>query len=1013
MSKYKDSLSIKNTDFPMQANLSKLEPKISEQWYEQDIYSKLQESNKPTFTMHYGPPYLNGPFHIGHGLNMILKDFILRSRNLLGYKIDSIPGFDCHGLPIELKVQKTFTPNSSLSPIENIRKFREECIKFNNSWLDVQLSSVKRMGILASKEYYMTAKSTNIIYKTFSDMLLKNMVSIANKPVIWSINEQTTIADSEIEYKNKISKSIFFILKITKSPLSQFQNVYLTCWTTTPWTLVDNSAVAYNPNITYCFTEYQDKILIVAEKCIENLEKVLEIKLNVLAKFSGQMLTEMEVEHPIRKNEDKTRLNVPLVAGAHVMDSEGTGFVHTAPSHGLEDFEMHLLHSNVKSYESTNELGYYIKGSPLEGLHIFDDENKILESYLDIALKIVEIEHSYPYSQRTNTPIIYRSTEQIFIKIHKEVFENILYDVNLIEDKFNTYVNYLKGNSDIKSEKSMKLIEECFDFIGIRLSLIESSPLAVEFVDLIILFERILIANFETYSDRFFEKLIKFENSDKNSDFAHYFDLIKCKLSAFIEISRHLFSNYILNQNKQIISLNEIKYNKLDMNLVNQVMKVTTVPVKLKTMLLDTLNGRKEWCVSRQRIWGVPLALFVDKRTNGLFINDRLQIKIILKMKEDPSYFLSADCINILDGIVDNKENYRPYLGVLDVWFDSGCVFNILPNKQADVYCEGKDQIRGWFQSSLWVSYLTTGQLPYKAIISHGFLLDEQKNKMSKSLGNVRDFNQLIETLGRDVLNMWIARSDTSSDIKISDQILSDAADMYRKIRNVLRYLISITEDLTDNEKKFSKFEGELENMFLDKYNQMEHNYFENIENYHFKEAFDEIYQFILDLSGIYFNARKDSLYCDLNPLETRQFMHFLLHNIIILLSVFLPFTTEEISIYLKYSKSIHLFDKNDLLKLNANISYKVYDEIMNFCIPIRQDIDILKKTNQIKKSSELILYVDSNYVNVIENLLQVGRCIKSNEYKLEISNLNECARCFKKICTNELCDRCSHVIGK
>lgn len=934
MSVYKKTLNIPTTDFPMQANLSKLEPQVLEKWKKINLFDKLQSKDKPVYVMHPGPPYLNGDFHMGHGSNIILKDFILRSRNLLGFKVDINPAFDCHGLPTELKAQKNFKYDESKSGVDNIKEFRKICSQFNDKYLSNQLGLIYRSGLLLSStnKYHLTRDYTAEIYEEFSNLLLNDFVEAAYKPVIWSINEKTTIADGEVEYYNKKSTSIFFMLKVQKSQNISFENVYLACWTTTPWTLVDNSAVAYNPNITYCFVSYQDKILIVAEAAVERLSQILDIK--IIAKIKEDIFPDMQVKHPIRD------INVPVLISSHVTDTDGTGFVHIAPAHGPEDYEVYLMNS-IQMFESTNELGYYIKGSPLEGKHIFDDEEHILNAYRDITLHLEEIEHSYPFSQRTKTPIIYRATEQIFIKIHEKQYKSLVYNIKIHDD---LCINLIKGN---KPSAAHDIIHLIIERIALKLPENEAWNSAVK-------------------------------------SFGFDFDFFKLKDKDFSSISSKV-ANAIINKktlNEVLNMINDSKYSKLSSDLIQKVNAVKMIPSYLNDQLLEALNNRKEWCVSRQRLWGVPLALFVHKSTGQLLIDEHLQKLVIDKMKQDPEYFLSSECIEILNQIPNlNPKEYRPHIGILDVWFDSACIFKIVNNTIADVYCEGKDQIRGWFQSSLWVSYLSKNILPYKAIVSHGFVLDENRTKMSKTLGNVVDFKELLTNTGRDILSMWLAQSDISADIKIGDSVLNVAKETYRKFRNVLRYLTSVAEE----------FDGQLvvidnlEQLYLAKYNDMEGKYLSLLENYQFKEAFEVIYLFILDISSAYFNARKDALYCDniLSTLHIRHFMYFLLHNLVILLTPFLPFTTDEIADYMKLPvASIHLYDKSNLLVSKSTLNIELADKIEEICIPIRQQIDILIREKQIL-STHCILDIDFEYPDIISNAFNFicNRSISHTEY--------------------------------
>ncbi len=723
---------------------------------------------------------------------------------------------------------------------------------------------------------------------------------------------------------------------------------------------------------------YYSKKLVIAKNCIQKLSQILNYDFKDISILEN--LENIIVSHPIKA------IQVPLIISDHVIESEGTGFVHIAPAHGPEDYELMMLH-NLQMIESTNGAGYYIENTPLENLHIFNNEPEILEAYKNIIIFIEEYHHSYPYSQRTDTPLIYRATEQIFINIHEERVKLFIYNAkehDLICDEYLDNLDHLINFID-----NLALVKNIISLIIFRIEAIGESNHIVKFTK--------IMQRYFDYHD-ILSDLIEHRTSD-------YF---KCNI---IDIIHEIYNYTILKQKcniNLIIDKNNVykTYYKLPKDLIDQVLKIKTTPDYLKYNLLEAINNRKEWCVSRQRTWGVPVALFIHKHSEQILVNEELQNLIINQMQEDATYFLTTDCINILKKIKNlNIDDYRPYIGVLDVWFDSGCVFNILDYKVADIYCEGKDQVRGWFQSSLWISYLNNNTLPYKSILSHGFVLDAERNKMSKSQGNVKSYNELLDTVGRDILNIWLMNCNYTADIKFSNDLINKAKDTYRRIRNVLRYLISVS--IPFHEKLICT--NLLEKHYLYLYKEMENKYLNYLRNYEYKEAFECIYLFILDISSQYFNARKDSLYNDLfaSTIYIRNFMYFLLHNLIILLTPFLPFTTEEIAEFLKYSiLSIHLYDISNLIKSDEGNLLPIHD----ICVQARKLIDNIIREESVS-SSDIILEAPSEYIKTLEDILKVSKCIYGETIKAYVSPLTTCERCFKRNTNKYLCTRCSDVL--
>jgi len=949
----KKVLNLPKTDFPMRSGLPVLEKSIINFWKENKVREKIKNKRKGAEkkVLHFGPPYSNGDFHMGHGLTYILKAIIARSWNFQGYDIENLTGHDCHGLPIELSTKK----NLKTQP-KNLKEFLQECNNLANKYVKIHEDDFERMGVLKDEGFYATKDSIPEIYEVFSKLILKNLVYLDQKPCPWSITEKTVISEAEIEYRTKITKTVDIALEITDSPIQNLKGKFICIWTTTPWTLADNVAVSFNKNHNYVFGECGDKILIIGEDVIEDFKTRVSSDFNSLGVISGEIFEGVSCKHPIYD------YSVPLLHGDFVEKNSGTGFVHIAPAHGLEDFELCKEHV-IELRESVDDSGFYYNSvEKLGGKHIFRDEEFIFDLLEGKLLQVSTIEHEYPFDSRSGnividgqevfkgTPIVYRATEQLFIDIHA-----------------------------INKEKLKKDLES-----------------------------------------------------------------------------------------------------------------LPTKPDFLKHSLLTNILNRKEWCVSRNRVLGVPAAVFVNRETREILINNQLQEKIIKQMKKDPLYFFSENSIDILDGVTDgitegivNKENYEPKFFVLDVWFDSGCVayflskyFNLPHEFQvADVYAEGKDQVRGWFQSSGLLSYLLEEKLPYKAIVSHGFLVDEQGSKISKSKsGKKVSLSDVMDEIGVEVLYLWVMSSDFSDDVSYGENIINKASEMYRKFRNVMRYLISVVEsenitmnitmdkvqDFLKNNESFHY----LEKSILRELKVMQGDYVKHLETYSFRKAFDSLFLFVNRISELYFNARKDTLYCDSQDSFERKStvycMYILLHNLNIILSSLLAFTSEEIFIYRKkfdrsFDKSfdsitsIHELSISDCF-LNDFKEFDDYDiEILTPILEIiRKKIEDFKKVENFNRNSDLNIILSRDFflsklssdklfsddhnvlldiLSKISGVLSVklenddslksdslrSDSLKSFECKISISSLKNCERCNRRnaiddIENRNICLRCSQV---
>lgn len=867
MNDYKNTLNLGKTDYPMRGNLLDLEKRMLEYWNENNINEKiLKKNSKKTFTLQYGPPYANGDLHIGSGTNMLFKDLMLRLKNIVGYNVNTIVSHDCHGLPIELRCK---------SESKTIKDLRRDCRNFANKYIEIQRETIDNIGFLHNKDKITkTMDKSYEIYECFSKLLLKGFINIHKKPVYWSILENCVIADVDMEYREKESKSLDIALEITNSPIKNLIGTFLVVWTTTPWTLIDNRAVAFNPNIKYLLCEMGEHTILVAESCLESLKSRInsDVEFEILMEIPSpkKLFEDIQYRHPILEED------CPLLPADFVESSEGTGFVHIAPAHGEDDFALGQ-EFDLDIQESVDNNGYYYNNVPkLNGKHIFLDEEFIIDQLDGKLLSVNKIYHRYPYSTRTGTPLILRSVEQIFISLK--------YDKKLLEQKFN---------------------------------------------------------------------------------------------------------------------------------------EIQITPNLLKPQFWQLLSERKEWCISRNRCWGVPLALFIHKETRTLLIDSDVQKIVLQKIKEDPEYFFQENSVEILKTVAEDFpwSEYEPYYGVLEVWFDSGCLWYLNEkelNPISDLYLEGKDQTRGWFQSSLWIKFLLDNDIPYKSILCHGFVVDANGNKMSKSKGNGIDFKEMIEKHGREIMRIWLLNTAFTNDMKWSETLITNCSEMYKKIRYVLRYLTMFA----DRNSKY-KFDS-LENFYLIKLHNLIKNYIKLTDTYELNKLFDEIFKFIQDISGNYFNARKDLLYCDNNNSNSTKYMMFiLLESLVIMLSPILPFTTEEMYLYMKNSMnysgldSVHLNNVNDLIyniesKINWKYNYDGLNDLLDQC---NLKIEQFKSTKQINRNGELILtHPDEFLGNIVVQIMGFGCYKQCDQFEVLISDDKMCLRCHKSIINSEnldICDRC------
>ncbi len=828
----KEYINLPKTSFSMKANLPLKEPSLLEYWSKIKLYEKLREESKgkEKFVLHDGPPYANGNIHMGTALNKILKDIIIKFHQMDGKDSIYVPGWDCHGLPIEWKIEEQYKKNKKNKNDVPITEFRKECRDFANKWIEIHKVQFKRLGVIGDWENYYSTMSYNAeaqIVRELGKFLKEGSLYRGYKPVLWSTVEKTALADAEVEYKDHSSDTIYTSFPVKKSNDKDLLNCEIIIWTTTPWTIPANKALAYNQSLKYLIIEIEDdgdfkgKKIILAKDLLDSLINECEIKkYKQLKEFLGKSFEGTICLHPF--NNIGYKYDVPMLEARFVTTEQGSGIVHCAPSHGPDDFNL-CLNNGIKAIETVDDDGKYTKNIPIfEGTHIFK-ANSIIIDELRNQKKLLsngKLNHSYPHSWRSKAPLVHRATPQWFISMESHGLR----------------------------DKALKAIDDTEFF-----------------------------------------------------------------------------------------------------------------PSKGKERLRSMIETRPDWCVSRQRVWGVPLPIFISKKSGDVLVDDEVFENIARIYEKEGSDCWFSDNAQKFLGKKYNSKDFEKLSDIVEVWFDSGSTHSFVLEKRTDLkwpasmYLEGSDQHRGWFHSSLLESCATRGSAPFEKILSHGFVVDGKGLKMSKSTGNVISPDDILKKYGADILRIWVASSDYAEDLRIDYSILEQHAEAYRKIRNTFRYLLgNLNDNFTEIDFNEINLENlpELEQYMLHKACLLNQRISKNFKSYNFHVLYKELLSFCtVDLSSFYFDIRKDTLYCDDRRSQKRKDCILVL-NIILdcLLKWFAPilsFTTEEIFKLLDKEtlNSIHLkkFPKikdewiNDKLNTNWNIILKIRDAV-NFSIEKKRE---------------------------------------------------------------------------
>ncbi len=905
---YKDTVFLPKTDFPMRGDLPQKEPVIQKKWQDMELYAKIREASKgrDKWVLHWGPPYANGRAHVGHAFTKSLKDIVNRCKQMSGKDAPLVPGWDCHGLPIEWKIEEKYREKGLNKDDVPVLQFRQECREFAQEWADIQSQDFQRIGVLADwKNPYMTLhkKSEADIVREIHKFLLNGLLYKGVKPVMWSVVEKTALAEAEVEYKEHKSITIWVAFPMKKGPL---ENAKVVIWTTTPWTIPSNRALAYGE-----FEYTAIKITEVSEKSKAKIGDTLIVAKDLCEKFCADAgITAFEnvktlkgfefkgaiCQHPLHALEGY-QFDVPMLAGDFVTTDAGTGFVHIAPSHGEDDYFLYLKHFGARDIPDNVTDDGKLKVAPFEGMPIYNDKGEMGDSnfavlkQLDAAGNLVgkgSLKHEYPHSWRSKAPLIFRTTPQWFIAMDE-----------------------VSDGATLR-EKSLKGIKE-----------------------------------------------------------------------------------------------------------------TKWYPAAGENRITAMIANRPDWCISRQRTWGVPIALFVNKETGEILKDDAVLKKIGDLFEAEGSDAWYARPAQDFLGAAYKAEDFDQVFDVVDVWFESGCTHSFVCEARADLhspadlYLEGSDQHRGWFHSSLLESCGTRGHAPYKSVLTHGFVLDEKGYKMSKSLGNVVDPHEVLKSNGADILRLWAITCDYSEDVKIGNELLKNVADLYRRFRNTFRYLLGALEGFTPEERIDEKDFGsmpELERLALYELSKARKEIDAAIEKHDYNEMIHVIHTLCnATLSSFYFDIRKDRLYCDrpdsFERRATRTVMAEIFHAVVTWLAPVLPFTTEEAWSYRAKSvfgggDSIH-FETFYQPRFDAKIDEQRWTAVSEIRSAVLSRLEIARTDKIIGSALEAHPHVilPAGKAKLVEGIDFAEICITSQftievgqDMRVEIKKAEggKCARCWK-----------------
>lgn len=937
---YKSTVLLPETDFPMRAGLPKREPEFLERWAKMKLYERLREQSKgrEKFVLHDGPPYANGHLHMGTALNKVLKDVVNRSQQMMGKDANYVPGWDCHGLPIEWQVEQKYRKAGKNKDEVPVAQFRKECRDFAEKWIGIQEDEFKRLGVIGDWDNYystMAFKAEAQISREICKFLMNGGLYKGSKPVMWSVVEKTALAEAEVEYHDRTATTVMARFAVAEhAGMAELSGACIVIWTTTPWTIPGNRAVAFGADIDYVVAEVstisEGSLAVPGERVVIAAALADAVKTEagiadwtLSTPFPGRELAGVVARHPF--SGQGYDFDVPALAGDFVLTDQGTGFVHIAPGHGADDYDLGQKHG-ISVPETVDADGVYVETLPLFAGHKVmhpsgkeGDANRVVMDALGAhggLFATGTLVHQYPHSWRSKAPVIFRNTPQWFISM---------------------------SANDLRA-KALKAIDE-----------------------------------------------------------------------------------------------------------------VLWVPTQGRNRIRSMVEHRPEWVVSRQRAWGVPITVFVNRESGEPLRDERVNERIASAFERQgaDAWFLDENGSNFLGDDYDPAD-YEKVTDIVDVWFDSGSTHSFVLEQRPDLqwpaslYLEGSDQHRGWFHSSLLESCGTRGRAPYEAVLTHGFVMDDEGRKMSKSLGNVVSPLNIANQSGADILRLWVVGSDYTDDLRIGDEIVKRQVDAYRKLRNTMRFMLGNLAGFSDEERLPLEQMPDLERWALHRLWALDCHVRQCCNNFDFHDMYVQLYNFCTnDLSAFYFDIRKDSFYCDPADSVERRAARTVLDQVFRCLTTwlapFLCFTAEEVwltrfpedeSVHLQMFPTIPVDWQNDALM-------EKWERVRRLRRVVTGALEIERREKRIGSSlqSAPTVYADEDTVAACADVDLAQLCITSaltlvatepphHAYSLEdvpeiavvpgMADGGKCQRCWKVLpevavepdVENDLCGRCADVVA-
>ncbi|PXA84616.1 isoleucine--tRNA ligase [Nostoc sp. 3335mG] len=954
---WRDTVFLPKTDFPMKAGLAAKEPAILQKWQAEDLYGTLrkQRAGRERWILHDGPPYANGDIHMGHAMNKVLKDIIVRSQSLLGKDAPYVPGWDCHGLPIEWKVEEQYRAKKQNKDDVPVDQFRAECRAYAQKWVDVQRDQFKRLGVMGDwDDPYLTMKYE--AEAAIAGELLKfaetGQLYRGAKPVMWSPVEKTALAEAEVEYEDITSTQIDVAFEIVESPIPELVGAHAVIWTTTPWTIPVNQAIAYGPDIQYAvYSIYGHKVLMSVDLW-QGLTKRVEASLvdasgggqgRISGIFLGSQLAGTIAQHPMHAKGGFFAKPRPFLPGDFVTTDAGTGLVHMAPDHGEDDFLLCKAHG-IDPVFAVEDNGFYRadwawmggQGSVIAP-KLNAPDGPICTDLREAGALLAagSMVHSYPHSWRSKAKVIFRCTPQWFIAMDRPILPS-------------------------------RLREGSGEGLPANAALEGVSPPPTP------------------------------PASGRGDNGA------------------------TLRQ----LALDAIEHTRF-------------VPDKGRNRIGSMVAGRPDWVISRQRAWGVPIAIYVDPKT-GRYLDDKaLNARIVEAFKAGGAdVWYTMDHAALLAEFGHDATVWQPVTDILDVWFDSGSThaFTIEARYgegvRADLYLEGSDQHRGWFQSSLLESCGTRGRAPYDAVLTHGFALDGQGRKMSKSLGNVVDPLKVINESGADILRLWVASTDYFEDVRIGKEVLAGTSDAYRKLRNTFRYLLGALDGFAEEERVAVNEMPELERYVLHLLAKLDAELRSATDAFEFNRYARALTDFAnADLSAFFFDIRKDCLYCDAPESLTRRSyrtaLDILFQALVRYAAPILCFTAEEVwGTRYPDAGSVHLLEWPEVegLWIDEGLAQN-WQQLRDLRLTVSAAIEPMRKAKELGSSLQAKVAIGSPErpaatPSELAELFIVSdvqlETTDSTQVVVHVTDWHKCGRCWRHLPEvkedGDLCDRCEQV---